>query len=321
MLRAQNEIRPAFTLVEVLVAIAIIGVLTALLLPAVAAAREAARRMSCVNNMRQTGMGILAYESAHGRFPPGRIGCDDTGDEMKHTVCPAGLPSSQKSAGSGFIEILPYIEQQPLYRKLDVENGGLWNRNVDDLGWYRDRSKCQGIKARVGTFVCPSDSADEISSVYLPVRAATSSYALVQGTLGPDAPLHLAKFENDGLFLYVRSRKSKDVTDGLSKTSMVGEVVLADAWESSNTWSYALVNADCLRSTRNPLNTQPGSGITRERQNGAFGSQHAGGANFCFADGHIEFVVDSIDAQLYRAQSTIRGNDSRQRFVTRIRQP
>ena len=86
---------------------------------------------------------------------------------------------------------------------------------------------------------------------------------------------------------------------------MVGEVVLADVWESSNTWSYALVNADCMRSTRNPLNTQPGSGIVRERQNGAFGSQHPGGANFCYADGHVQFVTDSIDTDVYRALSTI----------------
>ena len=137
-------------------------------------------------------------------------------------------------------------------------------------------------------------------------EAATASYALVQGSLGPDSPLHVAKFENNGMFLYVVRRKPAQVTDGLSKTTMIGEVVLSDAWESSNTWSYALVNADCLRTTRNQLNTQPGAGVVLERQNGAFGSYHFGGANFCFADGHVQFVADSIEQRVYEAQSTIR---------------
>jgi prepilin-type processing-associated H-X9-DG protein len=137
------------------------------------------------------------------------------------------------------------------------------------------------------------------------VTAATASYALVQGSQGPDSPVHITKFENDGMFLYVVPRKAAQIVDGLSYTMMVGEVVLADTWESSNTWSYARVNADCLRSTRNPLNTRPGSGIVRERQNGAFGSQHLGGANFCFADGHIEFASDTIEGDVYKAQATI----------------
>ena len=90
---------------------------------------------------------------------------------------------------------------------------------------------------------------------------------------------------------------------------MMGEVALADTWESSNTWSYALVNADCLRSTRNPLNTRPGDGIVRERQNGAFGSEHPGGANFCYADGRIRFTEDTIGQTIYRSQSTINDVD------------
>ena len=141
-------------------------------------------------------------------------------------------------------------------------------------------------------FACPSDPARPISEVYVPVLAATTSYALVQGSLGPDAPLPVSKFENDGLFIYVEQRAPRQVTDGLSQTLATGEVVLADTWESSNTWSYALVHADCLRSTRNPLNTIPGDGVVRERQNGAFGSHHAGGAIFGYADSHVAWLSD-----------------------------
>jgi prepilin-type processing-associated H-X9-DG protein len=305
--------------VERLAAVAIIVILMALLLPAVQMSRESARRASCASNLRQAGLAIIAYEGAQGNLPPGRTGCDDTGDEMPHHICPPELPPSRKTAASGFVEILPYLEYQDLYDDLDVEHGGLWNRNVDDLGWYRDPSKCQGIKRRVDTYACPSDTAQAISDVYFPVLAATGSYAPVQGTLGPDAPLPLAKFENDGTFLYVTTRRLSSISDGTSQTSMVGEVVLADTWESSNTWSYALVNADCLRSMRNPLNTQPGRGVVRERQNGAFGSQHPGGANFGFVDGHVTFVDDSIDRRVYQAQATIQGHDGVERAADRPR--
>lgn len=302
--------RLAFTLVELLVVVAVIGLLVALLLPAVQSAREAARRSTCASRMRQSALGILEYQAATHYFPPGRTGCDDTGDEMLHGICPAGLLPSQKTAASGFVEILPYIEHHDLYNDLDIGHGGLWNRNVDDLGWYKDPAKCKGIKQHIDILHCPSDPSREISDVYDPVKAATASYALVQGTLGPDSPIHIAKFENDGLFLYVVRRKPAQVTDGLSKTTMVGEVVLSDSWESSNTWSYALVNSDCLRTTRNALNTQPGAGIVLERQNGAFGSYHSGGANFAFADGHVEFIDEAIESRIYRAQSTIRGEDT-----------
>jgi prepilin-type processing-associated H-X9-DG protein len=300
----------AFTLVELLVVVAVIGLLIALLVPALHAARESARRATCASNLRQAGLGIIEYETARGRYPPGRTGCDDTGDLMPHRICPPGLPPEKKTAASGFVEILPFIDYLALYEQLSIQDGGLWNRNVDDLGWYQKKAKYAGIKERIDTLTCPTDTSHAISDVYAPVTAATASYALVQGSLGPDSPGHLTKFENNGMFLYVVARKAAQIADGMSATSIVGEVVLADSWESSNTWSYARVNADCLRSTRNPLNTRPGSGILRERQNGAFGSQHPHGANFCFADGHIEFVADTVDHKVYRAKSTVDDADA-----------
>ena len=80
-----------FTLVELLVVITIIGILIALLLPAIQAARESARRATCSNHQKQVGLAILSYETAQGVFPAGRIGCDDTGDTMSISVCPPGL--------------------------------------------------------------------------------------------------------------------------------------------------------------------------------------------------------------------------------------
>lgn len=302
--------RRGFTLVELLIVVAILGVLFALLLPAVQAAREAGRRAACLSNQKEVGLGVHHHENLFGSYPPGRIGCDDTGETIPIPACPPGLPTHKKTAASGFVAILPQIEEQVLYDELSVDEGGLWNRNVDDLGWYYDKEKYSGIKQRIDILVCPSDTSQAISDVYHPVLAATGSYALVQGTLGPGTPPAASKYANNGMFLYVARRKASRVTDGLSKTLMLGEVVLADTWESSNTWSYALASADCLRSTENPLNTPPGAGVTINRQNGAFASQHPGGANFCFADGHAEFVGDDIELAVYRSMSTIREGES-----------
>ena len=299
----------AFSLVELLVVIAIVGILVALLLPAVQAARESARRATCISRQKETGLAILNYEVTHRIFPSGRIGCDDSGDSNSIAVCPSGLPSEKKTGASGFVEILPQLEQQALFDRIAVYEGGLWNRNVDDLNWYKDRGKCRGIKERLEILVCPSDASEPLSEVYAPVDAATCSYAFVQGTKGPDFPLIEAKFNNNGMFLYVARRRTRELEDGASTTIMLGEVVLSDTWESSNTWSYALVNADCMRSTANPLNTRPGAGITIEGQNGAFGSQHPGGAVFCFVDGHVSFLSDDIEVRVYQALSTIAGEE------------
>lgn len=304
--RSHRHPRRGFTLVELLVAIAISAVLVALLIPAVQSARESARRTGCISRLKQIGIAMRNYEVSKQAFPPGRTGCDDTGDQLNIAVCPPGLPSTQKAAVSGFVLLLPHLEEQQLYDLLDIENGGLWNRNTNDITWYTDyMSKCMGVKQHIDMFTCPSDTSDPISEVYHPIVAATSSYALVQGTQGPAAPLHVAKYFNDGMFLYVEPVSSRQITRGLSQTLMVGEVVLSDTWESSNTWSYALVHSDCLRTTANPLNTIPGAGETLERQNGAFGSQHPGGAVFCFADGHADFLPNSIDLTVYQEMSKI----------------
>lgn len=306
----KSVIRNGFTLVELLVVVSIIGVLIALLLPAVQAAREAARQASCLNNQKQIGVAIASYEGVQHKFPPGRVGCDQTGENPSYpfSLCPLDLTPEERTGASGFVMILPQLEQQALFDMLAVHDGGLWNRNTADVGWYDNPNKRWGVNERPQVFVCPSDTSQAISDVYFPpILAATGSYALVHGTLGGDNAGKTAKYANDGLFLYVIQRKAKQVGDGLSNTLMLGEVLLADTFESSNTWTYGIVNADCLRNTANPLNTRPGADKNGESltQNGAFGSQHPGGALFCFADGHAEFLSDDVDFSLYQDMSTI----------------
>ena len=299
---------------ELLVVIAIIGVLIALLLPAVQAARESARRTQCANQQRQVIDAVLNYETASRFFPPGRIGCDDAGDAAdpanRPPQCPPNLPPEKKTGASGFILVLPQLELRNLFDQLAVDRGGLWNRNVNDLGWYANLAKREGINVRIDVLRCPSDSAQSISEVYLPIVAATTSYAFVQGSLGPSAGALRAKYDNNGLFMYVTRMRPAQIEDGLSNTTALGEVQLSDIYESSNTWSYALANADCLRSTEFPLNSPPGSGSAYSLRNGAFGSYHPTGGDFAYADGHVAFVADGVDLALYRAASTIAGAET-----------
>lgn len=302
--------KSGFTLVELLVVIAIIGILIGMLLPAVQSVREAARRINCQNNLRQLGVALLNYESSFMMLPPGRVGCDDIGETMQVSQCRSGLTSEQKNGASGFVSILPQLEQSNLSNALQVENGGLWNRDVDDLTWWKDSSqKREGIRVQLPVLWCTSESGSRESDVYSPVIAATSSYAFNNGSLGPDNAVHTTKYKNDGAFIYHSEISLKDIDDGLSNTFLVGEVVRPDTNESSNVWSYAIANGDCLRTTTNPLNTLPGDGIVVELRNGAFGSSHPGGGSFVYGDGHVAFVNDSITLSAYRAFSTIDGGE------------
>ncbi len=299
-----------FTLVELLVVISIIGILVSMLLPAVQQVRESSRRVSCQNNLRQLGHAISNYESGRQMLPAGRIGCDDIGEQMSVPFCPAGLTSEEKNGASGFIPLLPYLEQGALERQLAVNNGGLWNRDVDDLRWWQEcPEKREGILVELAAFWCPSETGERISEIYQPVLAATSSYAFSSGSLGPSVTVHVTKYKNDGAFVYKVPKTLSEITDGLSNTFFVGEVVRPDLWESSNTWSYAIANADSLRTTDNPLNTQPGAGVVVERRNGAFGSSHPDGGSFLYGDGHVQFVSDSAKAEVYKGFSTINGDE------------
>lgn len=299
-----------FTLVEALVVMACIGILLSLLFPAIQTIRESARRTKCQGNLNQIGVALVSYQSIFQQLPAGRNGCDDIGESMGVSQCHTGLTPEQKNGSSGFVAILPQLERENLSNQLNVRNGGLWNRDVDDLAWWMaDAGKREGILEHLPIFWCPSESGSKESNVYEPIIAATSSYAFSNGSLGPGNPVHVTKYKNDGAFIYRTPRKMTDLKDGLSNTFLVGEVVRPDLNESSNVWSYAIANADCLRTTTNPLNTQPGAGETVELRNGAFGSSHPGGGLFLHGDGHVEFLSDSIELSTYQSLSTIAGGE------------
>lgn len=151
--------RPGFTLVELLVVIAIIGILVGLLLPAVQAAREAARRMQCSNNLKQIGLATLNYESTHSRFPPGRFDPDFTIGgvaQASYTSYPNTLPANSFTGfRSVHTFILPYMEQGNIYNLIDFSaptsvrmttGGGVTPINAN----YRAYANAAGL------FICPS---------------------------------------------------------------------------------------------------------------------------------------------------------------------
>lgn len=317
-----------FTLVELLVVIAIIGILVALLLPAVQSAREAARRSQCVNNLKQIGLAFANHESTYGYLPAARYSCEEFQEQHD---CPK-IPSERRGLASGFVALLPFLEDGILADNAGIGTDSLihgYNRK-----WKEDpdvsAERIQVVEARPSFFVCPSDESEAVPLTYEgdTIQPAAGSYAFVNGTIGPSRVGSFdVKLFNTGPFIYLNHRKYRQISDGLSKTFFVGESILNHTDGNRNVWSFALRHQDSIRTTENPLNTPPNSsplstgffGIPNvpetEWNNGAFGSRHPGGANFVFGDGHVSFLQDSVDSTLYAAFTTISCEDGLGEFV------
>jgi prepilin-type N-terminal cleavage/methylation domain-containing protein/prepilin-type processing-associated H-X9-DG protein len=299
--------RTAFTLVELLVVIAIIGILIALLLPAVQAAREAARRMQCSNNLRQIGLALHNYHSAFDTFPSGTTTSIPT-----HCVSGGGCRGNHM-----FVPLLAYLEQGSFEEQYDYNWEWGW------CGWQRDHPDLK--KTVISMYLCPSQSdwsEFPYRKDYFPVTGGRELYH--EGRYG-----HVYI---DGLFGINRWIKIDHINDGSSQTLAIGENAHPSRWglgpgyDDPNVggpagWWMAAdsgnkddLPTDCSQArahlnTENPINSEIFP-IEREENNDIpFGSQHPGGAHFVFADGHVSFLVETIDMDTYRRLSDYDGGE------------
>jgi len=312
-----------FTLVELLVVIAIIGVLVALLLPAVQAAREAARRMSCSNNLKQVGLAILNFENTNGELPAGNMGKDKSGKVwLGHTA---------------FVQIMPFLEAGTTFDQFDLNFRWTHSRNVAFLG------------NQIAAYQCPSDNAAGRSVA----RYARSNYSVcfgpveiypdVGGISAESASLSLSDSEMDnppltrGAFRLNVGRGLREFEDGTSSTVMASEIITGasdvsegGAYDLRGVWGFPfpatiylhrvtpnssvpdnLRGAFCTPTSQNSfVNPCVNVGAPdHQLEHVAARSLHPGGVTVVFADGHVQFYADEVDRSVWQAISTIAGNE------------
>lgn len=297
----QMRRRRAFTLVELLVVIAIIGILVALLLPAVQSAREAARRTQCANSEKQLGLAAILYHDSKKAFPPGicvPVGGSESGAIFSSSCPPIGCPKQaiRGKWGSWLTWVQPYIELDNLHSRLDLTK--------------REYAYCAGRSSlgatSVEAYVCPTDFIEQRVIQYNDYFFGINSYF---GNAGTKAwPVVQASF--DGVLFYNSKVSARKITDGTSNTILLGERYSLDPTWGTGTplsdfrgWAWTNYNSgqDVLCDSAWPINsTKSQIGETPRKVN--FGSGHVGGVNFVLCDGSVQFLSLETSADLVTLQ-------------------
>lgn len=314
-----------FTLVELLVVIAIIGILIGLLLPAVQAAREAARRLKCVNNVKQIVLSMHNFHDQHGCLPP-----------------ETNLNDSQ---GLGILsKLLPYMERVNIYDKIDFKSPYKEDEGDSEEEYTGNETYA---KIRVDEFLCPSCS-NVHSSMYEAYHQEkdcfTTHYYGIAGAVGEKSAstqYHLIRTAEEnslsyggqtqsggpcpdnGLFFENDSVSFRDITDGLSNTIALGEI--ADhryqgylAWVRGGysfspygpilyvsakgvEWPINILKSESTLKNENTTDSQK---YRTFYSSGAFSSQHPGGAVFGLIDGSVRFVSEQIELKMFKGAAS-----------------
>jgi prepilin-type processing-associated H-X9-DG protein len=268
---------------ELLVTLAVIGTLMALVLPALGAAREAARRVECTNHLKQLGLALHSYEDSFRCLPSGWQ-----------------WEESGQSAYGWAVPLLPYVDQGSVYSRIDR------NRPVT----YPANAAARQLSLAI--MLCPSDLTAESFALYpesstttlstTPVDDAplvdlpTANYVGVFGT--PEADDSIPAPPGDGTFIESRPVRLAELVRGLSRTLIVGERTMARV---PSTWlGVDFRGADAACRLVGNAATHPNCGECDECE---FDSRHPGGVHFLWGDGHVELVADGIDTIEYRRLS------------------
>ncbi len=322
----QTRLRPGFTLVELLVVIAIIGILVALLLPAIQAAREAARRTQCVNNLKQIGMALHNFHDTYKRFPVGMT--DDDGNNISFRAY-----------------LLPFMEQASLWDDLVADGyvpvtapGQHLNMDASTCGSFSHMNNKNDLlnapanvvgKVILPAFMCPSDILTQTDNDGF----GRANYNGCSGPLLGNSWNVCASFKGGsqtGVLTYDNDNCQSwmwsfaEIVDGTSTTFAVGERTVCNyvtptnnsdasfpAWIGGNNVAGSsggcngfdsAGNALCLTDATFYLNRGPRMlklAIVESESQACFGSQHPGGAQFVMCDGSTQFVNDAIDTAIY----------------------
>jgi prepilin-type N-terminal cleavage/methylation domain-containing protein/prepilin-type processing-associated H-X9-DG protein len=301
----------AFTLIELLVVIAIIAILIALLLPAVQKAREAARRASCQNNLKQIGVALHNYADVHSVFPPGYVSAVDY-----------SLDDENNDLGSGWgwaAMLLPQLEQRDVYNAINLSLNIEHAANITARTRQLEVFLCPSSTPNLGLWPVTDDTGSNVIS-----EVATSNYVAVFGTGEVGDSLDTA----DGMFFRNSKIGPRDVVDGLSQTLAVGERssnLSPVTWTGrvSGGWSFATPRANGGTVLSNPppepafvmimgpAGLEDGNRTPNDPEAHIedFWSWHSGGVHFLMADGAVRFVSDHVDTVLYRALTTRHGHE------------
>jgi prepilin-type N-terminal cleavage/methylation domain-containing protein/prepilin-type processing-associated H-X9-DG protein len=308
--------RRAFTLVELLIVIAIIGVLVALLLPAVQAARSAARRTACVNNLRQIGVALQNYHAAKQRFPAGR-----------------GAPTPRIFSPQA--HLLAFMEQDALQAQVDFSDAPA-PFNTPTVAYDAVRNHAAATTS-VSTLLCPADPGQGGVSG---IEYGATNYAGCGGSGGNSGSLTDA----DGVFFLASAVRFKDITDGTSNTAVISERPLGPGDLDHRRQEDLILELPASADPTNAACTSDGSGVwnverggkwivgnygntlynhaqppnaaewdcmnaTQQKGRLAARSWHAGGVNAAHCDGSVRFITNAVDEVPWRAAATRAGGE------------